>query len=65
MKWAKKAWNYFTCDITHKKSKTQNQKNFFIADSNTCQVFWRFEQLSSAFGTRIMPAQRHMQTAGF
>ena len=36
MKWAKKTWNYFTYDITHKKSETQNQNFFFIADLKTC-----------------------------
>jgi len=47
------------------KSKTQNPKSFFIADSNTCQVFWGFEQLFSAISRGAMDLQRHMQTALF
>jgi len=31
-----------------KKTEIQNAKFFIIADSKTCQVFWGFEQLSSA-----------------
>jgi len=46
---------YSTYDVTHKKSKTK--KHFFIADSKTWQVFWRLEQLSNAFGARVMPTQ--------
>jgi len=51
-------------DVTHKKSETQNP-NFFIADMKTCQVFWGFEQLSSAIVSRDIPTQTHVQTAGF
>jgi len=56
MKWTKKAWNYSTYDVTHKKKTIQ--ENLFSLQT---QVFWGFEQLSSAFGARDI----HMQTAGF
>jgi len=37
-----------TYDVTHKKSKTKNQKkDFFIGDLKTCCIFLVFEQLSS------------------
>ena len=37
----------------------------FFADTRTCGIFLGFEQLSSAIIGRDIPAQRHMQTAGF
>ena len=47
-------------------TKNPKPKNVcYIADSKTCVVFWGFEQLSSAFGARVMLMQRHVQTAGF
>jgi len=38
---------YLIYDITHKEPESQSQnKNFFsIAELETCQVFWGFEQL--------------------
>jgi len=47
------------------KIQNPKPKNFFIADSKICQVFWGFEQLSSAYGAGVILAQRHVQTAGF
>jgi len=41
--WAKKAQNYFTDDITHKKSATPNQKNFFeyrLENWPICLSYW-------------------------
>jgi len=49
-------------DLRCHSQKIQNPKpkNFvFIADSKTCQVFWGFEQLSSAYIARDIPAQTH------
>jgi len=42
------------------KISTPNQKCFFIANYKTCQVFWEFEQLSSAFGSGVMLASSHI-----
>jgi len=58
-----KGQNYSTYDNTHENSKTQSQKMFFfIADSETCQVFWGFEQFSSAIGGETV-LQSHVETA--
>jgi len=65
MKWAKKALNHSIYDVTHKKSKTQNKKFFFIADLKTCQIFWVFEQISSTYDARDIQVQRHVQTVDF
>ena len=48
-------------------SLTQDPKPkiFFIANSKTCRVFRGFEQLSRAIVDGDIPAQRHVQTAGF
>jgi len=45
------------------KLKTKNI--FFVADTRTCRIFWGFEQLSSTSIDRDIPAQKHVQTAGF
>jgi len=58
-----KRQNYSTYDVTHKTSKTENQKtNFFIGDSSMCQVFRELGRLSSAIGVRDMDLQRHVET---
>ena len=40
-----------------KNPEPRTKKFVLIADSKTFQVIWGFEQLPSAFGTRIMPVQ--------
>ena len=43
--------------------RTPNQKMFFSsAEQKTCHVFWAFEQLCTAFGTRVILAQIHKST---
>ena len=61
MKWAKKAWNNSTYDVTHKKPK----QFFFIADAKTCRIFWGFEQLSSAIVSRDITTHKQVEAAGF
>jgi len=46
-------------------SLTKKQNTFFIADAKTCWIFWGFEQLSSTIVSEDLPAQKHVQTAGF
>jgi len=48
-----------------KNPKLKTEKEFFIANYKICWVFWAFEQLSSAFGTGVMPAQSHVPTGCF
>ena len=38
-----------------KNEKPKSKNIFFIADLMTCQVFWKFEQLSSTFGAIDIP----------
>ena len=44
---------------------TPNQKNFSSAYYKTCQVFWVFDQVCSAYQTRETPAQNHVQSCCF
>jgi len=46
--------------------RTPNQKMFFSsAEQKTCHVFWAFEQLCTAFGTRVILAQIHVRSCCF
>ena len=67
MKWAKKAWNYYTYDATHKKSETQNQKFFSLQIQRLvkCRVFWGFEQLSNTITWQAIPLVKQLKTAWF
>jgi len=65
IEWADKASNYLTSNITHKKSQAKTNNFFVIADLKTCQVFWGFEQISSAIGLGVIQLRRHMKTASF
>jgi len=51
----------------HSKNQLQppTKKFFIIAYHKTCQVFWTFEQLSTAFGARVTLTQSHMQSGCF
>ena len=63
--WTKMAQNYFTYDVTHKKSATPNQKFFFecrLEDDSWCH--WALEQLSSACGGGARILVRQPKTAG-
>jgi len=57
------AKNYLTYYVTHKKPKTK--KNFFIADSKTCQVFRGFQQLFSTIDRGAMPLLRQVKLLDF
>jgi len=54
--WAKWPKNYFTYDITHKKSAPPNQKFFSSADYKTSRFIWALEHLSGAIsgGARVL-----------
>jgi len=49
-----------TYDFTHKKYETPNQKNY-----KTCQIFWGFAQLSSAFDARLTIVQSYVRSSCF
>ena len=44
--------------------KNLKPQNFYSLQTQSCWVFWGFEQLSSDFDTRDIPTQRHVHTAG-
>jgi len=64
-KWAKVAWKSSTYDVTHKNQQPLTKNIFFIAKCKTCQVFWAFQQLSTAFSTRVTLTQSHVRSSCF
>jgi len=52
-------------NVTHKKSATPNQKNFFQVQTRRRAEFWGFEQLSNAIGGGAMALIRQPKTTGF
>jgi len=65
VKWARVTWITSTYDVTHKKMCNPNQKLFFIANYKTCQVFWAFEEHSTAFGARVTLTQSQVRSGCF
>jgi len=59
------AENYFTYDVSHKKSATPNKKFPSSADSKTGWSVWAVEQLSGAISGGARALVRQLTTTGF
>jgi len=56
------AQNYFTYDITHKKSTTPNRKVFLSPDYKSGRSVLALEQLCSTIGKGAMALVRQLKT---